>query len=375
MAVPEPTLPDYAGANLCRVVPALSAPPGERPAWLPGPAAGAEQVVLFVVDGLGWRQLMERRDLAPTLASMVGGPITSVAPTTTACALTSLVCGVPPADHGLVGYRLVVDGPSGREVMNVLKWRTASGDARSFVDPSTFQTGLPFGGRAVPVVSKADFAGTAFTDAHQRGARQVGWFAPSGLAVEARACLRAGEPLVYAYYDGIDRIAHIQGLGPHFDAELVAVDRMVADLIGSLPPGAALVVTADHGQVEVGSRARGVHPTVAAAVSLMSGEARFRWLHAKDRSAAGITDLAAKARDAHGHEAWVLTCEEIEEQGWLGGPLAPDVRSRVGDVALVPFEPVAYLDPDEGESSLVCRHGSVTADEMLVPLVAIGGRM
>ena len=40
-------------------------------------------------------------------------------------------------------------------------------------------------------------------------------------------------------------------------------------------------------------------------------------------------------------------------------------------MALIPFEPVAYLDPaDGGDARLVCRHGSLTAEEMLVPLVA-----
>ncbi|MST34615.1 PglZ domain-containing protein, partial [Acidimicrobiaceae bacterium USS-CC1] len=61
--VPPPTLPDYGGACLSSLVPALLAPPGERPGWLPAPVAAARQVVLLVLDGLGWRQLAERRAL------------------------------------------------------------------------------------------------------------------------------------------------------------------------------------------------------------------------------------------------------------------------------------------------------------------------
>jgi hypothetical protein len=335
-------------------------------------------VVLLVVDGLGWMQLQDRMDLAPSLASMVGGPITSVAPSTTACALTSLVAGVPPVDHGIVGYRVVVEGPRGPEVMNVLKWRTSSGDARPFVDPSTFQSAEPFLGRPVPVVSRADFAGTAFTEAHQGNARQVGWVLPSGLAVEVRNCLEAGEPLVYAYYDGIDRVAHVKGFGQHYDAELMALDRIVGDLLDVLPDGAALVVTADHGQVEVGARAVELDRALHHLVDLVSGEARFRWLHAKDGTPRGVGALADRAREIYEREAWVLTRQEIEDRAWLGGRMSPRLRARVGDVALIPFMPVGYLDHDEGETALVCRHGSLTAAEMLVPLVAApsrGGRM
>jgi hypothetical protein len=74
--------------------------------------------------------------------------------------------------------------------------------------------------------------------------------------------------------------------------------------------------------------------------------------------------------------AWVVTAEEMEKDGWFGGSLQPEVRARLGDVALVPFAPIAYLDPsDASDVRLVCRHGSLTPEEMLVPLVAGQGRL
>jgi hypothetical protein len=89
-----------------------------------------------------------------------------------------------------------------------------------------------------------------------------------------------------------------------------------------------------------------------------------------------VDRLAALARDLYGHEAWVTTIDEAESEGWFGGPLRPEFRARLGHVALVPFEPVGYLDhADSGEAQLVCRHGSLTAQEMLVPLVARRGRL
>jgi len=352
------------------------AEPGRRPSWIPEAAREARQVVLLVLDGLGWQQLQVRMELAPVMTSLSGGAITSVAPTTTAVALTSLVAGAPPAEHGVVGYRLVVDGPTGPEVMNVLKWRTPSGDARPFVDPLAFQTGVPFAGRPVPVVSKAAFAGTGFTDAHQHGARQVGWFEPSSLAVDAAALIATGEPFVYAYYDGIDRTAHIYGFDAHFDAEVAAADRMVGDLLAALPPEAALVVTADHGQVEVGHNLVELDEDVMKRVSIVSGEPRFRWLHVAEGHRDGAAQLAERCRHLYGHQAWVLTYDEMEREGWLGGPLGPEVRRRVGDVALVPFAPVAFVEPGEAsDSRLVCRHGSLTEAEMFVPLVAARGRL
>jgi hypothetical protein len=376
MIVPRPVIPDYQGPNLVGLIPALSAPPGNRPDWVPEPLKDAEQVVLLVIDGLGWLQLQERAELAPVLSGMLGGTITSVAPTTTATALTSITVSAPPAAHGIVGYKLVVDGTEGREVMNVLRWRSASGDMREVVDPSTFQPILPFGGRPVPVVSKAEFNGTGFSTAHQRGAPLAGWVQPSSLPVEVRRLIGAGTPLVYAYYEGIDKVAHFHGFGDHYDAELVAVDRIVGDLLDGLPAGVGLAVTSDHGQVEVGERATGLDPRITSEIEMASGEARFRWLHAASGGSGSIEKLATLAGEIYGDEAWVATCDQMEADGWFGGPLSPTVRARLGDVAVVPYAPVGYLAPTEtSEPVLVCRHGSLTPEEMFVPFLGQRGRL
>ena len=87
---PEPIVPEYGGANVRGIVPALLGPTTWAtglPSWMPDLVADARQVVLLVLDGLGWDQLQERRDIAPTIAGLAGGRITTVAPTTTSTAL------------------------------------------------------------------------------------------------------------------------------------------------------------------------------------------------------------------------------------------------------------------------------------------------
>lgn len=372
VTVPEaarPVLPDFDGACLTGVVPGLLGHIYEGapvPEWLPGPIAGASQVVLLVLDGLGARQLEPRSALAPVLASGVGGVVTSVAPSTTACALTSLVTGCAPAEHGVVGYRVAYDGA----VMNVLQWSLDGVDARVSVPARSFQRCRSFPGASepVPVVTRHDYGPTGFTAAHLGDAQLYRWHTPAGLVTGVRALLAEGERFVYCYYEGIDKVAHARGLGPHYDDELRAVDRLVGDVRSVLPPGAVLVVTADHGQVDVGGSVEVLGPEVMDGVTLLSGEGRFRWLHVRPGAA---EDVAAAAHGAFGDVAWVRTREQIVEEGWLGGVPAPAVASRLGDVVLVPFEAMAFLDPaDTGELRLQSRHGSLTADEMLVPLLS-----
>lgn len=370
---PEPVRPAFDGACLVNLVPALLEPlegrlggrrsPAPLADWVPEAVAGAEQIVLLVVDGLGALQLDERRDLAPTLASGGGARMTSVAPSTTATALTSLTTGRPPALHGVVGYRVAAAGG----VLNVLRWTVDGMDARRRIPAAQFQRMPAFAGRLVPVVSRAEYAATGFSAAHLGQTPLHGWQTASGIAVEIHRVLQAGAPFVYAYYDGLDRTSHAHGLGGHYDAELRACDRLVADVRDVLPAGAALVVTADHGQVDVGGQVETPGAALMAGVTLCSGEGRFRWLHVREGAA---EDVAAAAQECFGSVAWVWTRDQLIDEGWLGGNPTPDVADRLGDVVVAPYEPTAILDPaDTGEQRLVGRHGSLTEAEMLVPLL------
>jgi hypothetical protein len=356
-------VPDYGGATVNNVVPALLGQFDEAPAWLPSAAADCDQAVLLVLDGLGWDQLQDRLALAPTMAGMEGGPICTVAPSTTAAALTSISTGLSPGQHGIVGYRMVVDS----RVLNVLRWATPDGDMRKAIPPASIQSTAPFCGERPPVVTRAEFAQSGFTLAHLDQTRLTPYRMPSTLVTEVRRLLGAGEPFVYAYYEGIDKVAHEYGLADHYEAELRATDRLIDDLVDALPRGAALVVTSDHGHVDVGANVITPAREVLRHVRLQSGEARFRWLHARSGQADALLEAATAH---HGDTAWVAGLDQIAAEQWLG-ELTPASAARLGDVALVAREPVAFDDPDDsGPFHLIGRHGSLTSAEMLVPLLA-----
>jgi predicted AlkP superfamily pyrophosphatase or phosphodiesterase len=360
----QPVIPAYDGPCVCNVVPTLLEPGDDWPGWFPDLADDADQVVLLVLDGLGWEQLQDRARLAPTLCSLEGGRITTVAPSTTATALTSITTGLPPGRHGVVGYRMNVDG----DVLNVLRWQTDGRDARASIPPEKIQAHEAFGGQRPPVVTRAEFRATGFTAAHLDRTRMAGWRMTSTLITEVERLTRAREPFVYAYYEGIDKVSHEYGLAEHYDHELVAVDRLVGDLLDVIPAGAVLVVTSDHGQVDVGDNLIVPAPEVLAHVQSQSGEGRFRWLHARPGDARALLHAA---REHHADTAWVVSVDEVLEQGWFGPEVTEAARSRLGDVALVAREPVSFVDPDDsGPFELVGRHGSLTSAEMYVPLLA-----
>ena len=212
-------MPRYGNGALTDVMPWIlgaslssSVSSSRIPNWMPAHDASVRQRVVLLVDGLGHHQLRERTALAPTLTAMRGSVITSVAPTTTATALTSLSTGMTPGEHGIVGYRMDM----GISVMNSLKWGDERGDLRRTHNPADVQPCVPFMGIKVPVISKAELEDTGFTEAHLRGSIPCGWRVASSIPVIIRSLLDAGESVVYAYYDGIDKVAHERGFGDRF---------------------------------------------------------------------------------------------------------------------------------------------------------------
>ncbi|MGI9016539.1 MAG: alkaline phosphatase family protein [Euzebya sp.] len=361
---PQPVKPDYAGAWIGGVIPALQA--AVTPAWMPEIASYANRVVVLVVDGLGWEIRQNQAKHLPTIAAMQGGAITCAVPSTTATGLPCITTGLTPSEHGLLGYRVGLE----QGVLNVLRWRLDGG--RKGPVATDLQPVPAFAGRPVPIVVKAEFAGTGFTDAHLGGAPFHGWQTPAVLRAQVGAALATDARVIYVYYDGVDKVAHAHGLsGPALEMELADTDRLVAELLAIIPTDGALVITADHGHVAVGPGGIVSTEPVSQLVRRTAGESRFRSLYATPNKQ---KELLTACTDSFGDQAWIFSREELFDDGWLGPGGPAHHRRRIGDVVLAPFADIGFADPaTPREDDMLSRHGSLTPAEMMVPLLAAFG--
>ncbi len=246
----RPVVPDYGGACVANLVPALLAhrdagrglDPRRGPRRPPGRGAGHRRARCSPTAPRVTRWL--RRSRALTV-----GSIDSVAPTTTATALD--------VDHHRHRARRARGGRATRSASAVRSSTRCDGRA-SRATPATGST-RPSSSRSDPSPAPARRSSPRRSSPSPDSPRPTSARAPTARTGWRRRypsmstpALAEGNRFVYAYYDGIDKVAHICGFGPHYDAELAFVDRLVADIAAALPAGAALVVTADHGQVQVG---------------------------------------------------------------------------------------------------------------------------
>jgi len=368
--------PDYAHRSLGDVVPAVASALGyalggaeERsPAGIVLPDASS--YVVFLIDGLGARLLERYSYMAPYLSELMAGqaPGTAGVPSTTATSLTSLGTGLPPGTHGLVGFTSRV--PATGELLNALFWDRDVDPLEWQPHPTAFarlqQAGLP-----VTVVNKAAFATSGLTRAAHRGAQYVGAEEVSARLAAAVKASSHGPSLVYVYDGDLDKTGHKYGVASQqWLAQLAEVDEEAELLREALPASVRMVVVADHGMIDCPPEHRvdiDEHLELRDGLALLGGEARFRHLYSQ-RGA--VDDLVATWQEFLGGRADVLRREEAIALGWFG-QVTPAVAPRLGDVVVASRGHHAiFSSTDFGyETSLVGLHGSLTADEMLIPIL------
>jgi predicted AlkP superfamily pyrophosphatase or phosphodiesterase len=330
----------------------------------------ADGYVVFLIDGLGWNLLQTHGAAAPYLASLAqnAAPITCGVPSTTVTSITSLGTGLPPGSHGIVGFTSRIPGTD--QLLDALRWDAAV-DPREWQPHDTVFMAAHQAGLPTTVVSKRAFEGSGLTVASQRGADYVGADTiGERISAVARASA-ARSSLTYVYEGELDATGHSKGSASWaWEHQLSMADSFAQRLRESLGAGVALVVTADHGMVDIAAEAQinvDDEPELLAGVQLMGGEARFRHLYCREGSA---DDVAATWRERLGDDGLVLTRDEAIDRGWFGA-VELLVRPRLGDVMVASLGDCAVMSTSQfpHEAKLIGLHGSLSADEMLIPLL------
>jgi hypothetical protein len=348
-------------------------------------------VLVLLVDGFGYAHLDHWRSTGSRRARLWSDrarPITTVFPSTTTAALTSLSTGTPPARHGLVGYRqylprfgVVADllkmspvGVPGRDLLIGPRWRP---DHLSGA-PTLFRRGL----RAT-AVTREQFRGTGFTRLLYDGTEFVGYATGTDLARGLARVLGRPRPppVVFTYWDELDTIQHLRGPDRSLiSLELERMAHLVEHVAGSISAArrgkVTVVITGDHGQVPATVRARvrlESDPRIVSELARpLAGDRRAGFLLARP----GRTQALRNAlRRVLPRGSRVIPMREALRAGLFGPPpFHPEIDQRLGDLLVLVPSPAGlyYSTPGSAPPSrhLYGAHGGLEPEEMVVPLVA-----
>lgn len=367
--------------SICDVLPSVAAlfgvPDGVDVLGLADSVGGTDRVCIVLVDGMGWELLADLAADAPLLASVLAGGtgrlrrLDCTFPSTTPASLVSLGTGAPPGQHGVLGF--TVNVPGTKQVLNHIRWRDDPPHAQWQPLPTWFQR-LSRAGVGTRAVLPEWFRGSGLTEAAYRGATFVPARSGADYAATLAAEVRAAPGLIYGYTADLDTAAHVFGIGsPAWHEAASGVDALLRSVTEALPENAVLLVTADHGGLNVPTDARidmDADPRLTAGVRVVAGEPRVRYLHTEP----GATDdVVATWTELLAGRAQVRTRAQAVASG-VFGPVRPDHLPRIGDVVVTCTGEAAILatghEPPES-ARLVGFHGAATAAERAIPLIEI----
>ena len=345
----------------------------------------ARRVCVVLADGLGRNLLKQKTAHTPFLRSVIQAGqgdvpvwLDSAFPSTTAAALSSFGTGLPPGQHGMVGYDVL--DPKQDKVVNLL------GNWDPGVDPEAWQPFPTVLERAaaevdVTTISLPQFGDSPMTRAALRGGQFVsGTTSHARTAAAAEAMAGSDRSLMYFYLNELDKAGHRYGCGSEqWEHQIEELDATVKRLSASLPAGTTILLTADHGMLDVPEQHRidySADPQLVDGVRHTAGEPRMVHLYLED--GADRDRLLAAWRARFRGRIWAFTREDALSAG-LFGPVRPAVEGRIGDVMIAARDSLALYDARRSRPTameVVGQHGSLTKAEREVPLLCFtaGGR-
>jgi len=399
----EFVVPDYQGRTIANVpgtvanllgAPYSGLPPLAEPS-LNDLSGRINKVIVLLVDSLGWDIFLRSSEHLSGFAKQaaVNTKITSVFPSTTVAALSSLWTGYAPAQHSVVGLRLFL--PNEAVLSSVLRFSptfatlpdslTKAGiEPEKFLQVPGFAEQLAAAGIVTYSLKGQNIVNSSLSRMLDRGVKYVqGIVSAADMFVRLHEIVEHGEHercYVNAYWPALDTICHARGPNhPAVNAELISTLSLFQNLfLDRLSPKTrgetAVIVTGDHGHIETpASHSIFIEefPHIEEMLLMRpAGEPRAPYFYARQ----GCRDtLLESFNSAMQEELSAYSANTILTSGMLGPkPHAPQISRRLGDVVALMKSDYTLLTPKERDSSgrFIGRHGGMTAQEMEVPLLA-----
>jgi hypothetical protein len=364
--------------------------------------AKRQNVVALLLDGFGWSQWQRYTDRYEFLKRLtergVLAPLTSIFPSTTATAVTTIHSGLTPQEHGLLEWWVYFEELG--QVIATLPFRPLDGDRqdqllesgtnpRSLVDGNTYYGTLNKSGIPSYNLINDALKNTAYSSLVLEGSMVVPFTDAAGLMKTLCSKLTEVPPPAYffAYWGAIDYVAHDYGV--HSEPYLAEIELLltllqkefIERLSGNVAEETVLLVFADHGQINVDPQETiylNKYPQLVKNLRTgLDGENIIPWGSARDVFLAVEEGRLDETVDFLTEElkskASVLKADEALEDGLFGrGDLHTKFKSRIGDILLLPEGNLTlyYEQPRHKEFTMLGVHGGLSPDEMLVPFAA-----
>ncbi len=340
-----------------------------------------EKVVLIILDAFGmsvYRAIRNDDGVAEFFDGSDASEITSVFPSTTACAMLAFYAGLAPGESGVLGFTTYI-----KELGSIINMLNLSHPAQQQPIPSlynSFERFISKKGRPIgTVLSEKGVKGYAIVPGsifdtptnnyHTMGLEKIKYYYPWDAVMNLREVLDTpGRAFATLYIPTVDTLSH--HYGPLSNKTLFGARELIKALSAALKgvKKATIIITADHGQVFSGIN-HVVDEELMSALELPPfGDARAVFMKTKD------VDMVKAYFNEKLKGFKMFEKKDIINEKLLGAVVEPEFEDRIGDLLAVPLieESLVYsYNPEQDKDYLAFKghHGGLTDQEMLVPLI------
>lgn len=326
----------------------------------------SRSVIVLMIDGLGLVPLTSYGSYARNMRRLPTEPVVAqtTVPSTTAAALTAFTTSQLPGATRMVGYTV----GRGDHTMTLLNFEPGTSPENWQQVPPLFEHEDAAGGLRTGIITKPKFRDSGLTRASFRGGKFVGLEKLEQRLAAALDAVRNGMQLQVVYWSDIDHTGHGYGVGsPKWTLRLEELDGALARFLPRVPSDVSVVLTADHGMVNVEHIIDIAHvPALREGVRFIAGEGRAVHLHTVDQDEGAQRRVLQRWAEHLGEQAVVVPTDQMEA---LIGP-GPGLQEIGAGMVFLRGRTVILDSRTQNESVFEMKgvHGSLTFDEMAIPV-------
>ncbi len=316
-----------------------------------------KNIVVLLLDGMGKFILEETLDENGPFRSRLAGIYNSVFLSTTVAATTSALSGLQPCEHSWLGWECYY--PQVDKNVTVFL-NTIQGTEEQAADYNVAWTVTPYE-NIVTTISKAGgkaYMCAPFLKPYPNSIEEI-------CAQIKVLCEEPDQKYIYAYWNQPDGFLHKNGRGSQAVQEALkniekTVNKLACELEDTL-----ILVTADHGHINTDYVVLQDYPEIFdCLVRLPSLEPRVLNFFIKEDKK---ETFEKEFNKEFGDKFLLMPMEEAIKKNLFGtGTHHKNFRSMLGDYLAIATDNLSIFFTDE---RWVSMHGSLTEDEMLIPLI------
>lgn len=343
----------------------------------------SKNIVLLLIDGLGY-EFLKKYGKNTIFTKHLMGKITTVFPSSTSAAMTSIYTGLSPQQHGMTGWHMFMKELGDIIIPLPYVIRFNKGKISEKVDINSLFNLMSFTDKinsSSYIVQSKEISDSVFSrESKGKKTKIISYTDMKDYFKQVKKLINTSKKkYVLAYYGMHDYLCHEKGTEhketqTHFKKLCMEFELFLKSIESE--KNTTLIVTADHGHIQC-EKSKIIdiakHSKLEECLSIpICGENRFVYCYLKPSKEKQFVNYVKTSLK---HACNIYKSEFLVKKGYFGqGKIHPKFLDRIGDYTIIMKDNYTIYHYHKGQKNKYFKvgdHGGLNKEELFVPLIVI----